>query len=92
MCLPGFGNLPPAPWLAQLRGAASQPAPLAPPLPHPSRAAPHPPQVYAIYGAFFILLSYLWGWAVDGVRPDTGDWVGSGIAIGGGLVAFFWPR
>ncbi|EFN55243.1 hypothetical protein CHLNCDRAFT_23629 [Chlorella variabilis] len=49
-------------------------------------------RVYAIYGAFFILLSYLWGWAVDGVRPDTGDWVGSGIAIGGGLVAFFWPR
>lgn len=32
------------------------------------------PQVYAVYGGFFILLSYLWGWAVDGVRPDVGDW------------------
>jgi len=29
-------------------------------------------RVYAIYGGFFIILSYLWGWAVDGVRPDLG--------------------
>jgi drug/metabolite transporter superfamily protein YnfA len=48
--------------------------------------------VYAVYGGFFIMLSYLWGWAVDGVRPDTGDWVGGGIAVGGALAAFFWPR
>ena len=50
-----------------------------------------PPQVYAVYGCFFIALSYLWGWAVDGVRPDAGDWVGSGVAMAGGLLAFFWP-
>jgi drug/metabolite transporter superfamily protein YnfA len=50
------------------------------------------PQLYAVYGGFFIILSYLWGWAVDGVRPDTGDWVGSGIAVAGASVAFFWPR
>lgn len=49
-------------------------------------------RVYAVYGGFFIALSYLWGWAVDGVRPDTGDWVGTGIAVAGVLVAFFWPR
>ncbi|KAL4428505.1 hypothetical protein ABPG75_002594 [Micractinium tetrahymenae] len=49
-------------------------------------------RVYAAYGCFFIILSYLWGWAVDGVRPDTGDWVGSAIAVAGGLAAFFWPR
>ncbi|PSC69886.1 hypothetical protein C2E20_6679 [Micractinium conductrix] len=48
-------------------------------------------RVYAVYGCFFIVLSYLWGWAVDGVQPDTGDWVGSGIAVAGGFVAFFWP-
>lgn len=29
-------------------------------------------RVYAVYGGFFIILSYLWGWAVDGVRPDLG--------------------
>ena len=49
------------------------------------------PQVYAVYGGFFIILSYLWGWAVDGTRPDTGDWVGSAIAVAGACVAFFWP-
>jgi drug/metabolite transporter superfamily protein YnfA len=49
-------------------------------------------RVYAVYGGFFILLSYLWGWAVDKQRPDTGDWVGTGIAMVGVLVAFFWPR
>lgn len=42
-------------------------------------------------GGFFIILSYLWGWAVDGVRPDTGDWVGSAIAVAGACLAFFWP-
>ena len=27
---------------------------------------------HAVYGGFFILLSYAWGWAVDKERPDTG--------------------
>ena len=49
-------------------------------------------RVYAVYGGFFILLSYLWGWALDGVRPDVGDWVGTGIAMVGVLLAYFWPR
>eukprot|EP00887_Chlorella_sp_A99_P004924 scaffold4.g4924.t1 len=48
-------------------------------------------RVYAVYGGFFILLSYLWGWAVDGVRPDVGDWVGSAVATVGVILAFFWP-
>jgi small multidrug resistance family-3 protein len=30
-------------------------------------------QIYAVYGGFFILLSYLWGWAVDKDRPDVGE-------------------
>lgn len=29
-------------------------------------------RIYAVYGGFFILLSYAWGWAIDGVRPDLG--------------------
>ena len=29
-------------------------------------------RIYAVYGGFFILLSYFWGWAVDRVRPDVG--------------------
>lgn len=49
-------------------------------------------RVYAVYGGFFILLSYLWGWAVDGDKPDVGDWIGTAIAMAGVLLAFFWPR
>lgn len=29
-------------------------------------------RVFAVYGGFFIILSYLWGWALDGDRPDKG--------------------
>ena len=49
-------------------------------------------RVYAVYGGFFILLSYLWGWAVDGDKPDVGDWVGTGVALAGVCAALFWPR
>jgi drug/metabolite transporter superfamily protein YnfA len=48
--------------------------------------------VYAVYGGVFIVLSYAWGWALDGDRPDMGDWVGAAIAVAGVLVAWFWPR
>lgn len=48
-------------------------------------------RIYAVYGGFFILLSYIWGWIVDDVKPDTGDWVGTGIALVGVLLALFWP-
>ena len=27
-------------------------------------------RIYAAYGGFFILLALLWGWRIDGVRPD----------------------
>ncbi|GAX76832.1 hypothetical protein CEUSTIGMA_g4278.t1 [Chlamydomonas eustigma] len=49
-------------------------------------------RVYAVYGGVFIVLSYLWGWALDGDRPDVGDGVGASIAIAGVAVAWFWPR
>ena len=29
-------------------------------------------RLYAVYGGFFVLLSYLWGWVVDGDKPDKG--------------------
>ena len=28
-------------------------------------------RVYAAYGGVFVVLSLLWGWAVDGSRPDA---------------------
>ncbi|KAL4854717.1 UPF0060 membrane protein YfjF [Chlorella vulgaris] len=49
-------------------------------------------KVYAVYGGFFVLGSYLWGWALDGTKPDIGDWVGTAIAMVGVILAFFWPR
>lgn len=49
-------------------------------------------RVFAVYGGFFIGLSYLWGWLADGTRPDGGDALGSSVAIAGVLVAWFWPR
>lgn len=49
-------------------------------------------RIYAAYGGFFILLSFLFGWALDGDRPDLGDMVGGFIALLGVLVVLFWPR
>ena len=49
-------------------------------------------RVFAVYGGFFIGLSYLWGWLADGTKPDGGDALGASVAIAGVLVAWFWPR
>ena len=49
-------------------------------------------RIYAAYGGFFIVLSFLFGWALDGARPDLGDVVGGAIALAGVLVVLFWPR
>lgn len=49
-------------------------------------------RVYAVYGGFFIVLSFLWGWLLDGQRPDRGDAVGGAISIVGVLVILLWPR
>mmetsp|Transcript_46137 Transcript_46137/g.147628 ORF Transcript_46137/g.147628 Transcript_46137/m.147628 type:complete len:142 (-) Transcript_46137:906-1331(-) len=49
-------------------------------------------RIYAVYGGFFIVLSYLWGWALDGTRPDKGDVVGGSIALVGVSIAMFWAR
>jgi small multidrug resistance family-3 protein len=49
-------------------------------------------RVLAVYGGFFIALSYAWGWAVDGSRPETGDLVGAAVALTGVALAWFWPR
>ena len=49
-------------------------------------------RIYAVYGGFFIVLSFLAGWALDGDRPDRGDIVGGCIAMVGVLLILFWPR
>lgn len=49
-------------------------------------------RVYATYGGFFIVLSLLWGWIIDGTTPDRFDTIGAGIALAGVSVIMYWPR
>ena len=49
-------------------------------------------RVYAAYGGMFIVLSLLWGWSVDGTRPDRFDAVGAIICLVGMLVMMYGPR
>lgn len=49
-------------------------------------------RVYAAYGGAFIVLSLLWGWLVDGARPDPPSVWGAGIALVGAAIIVYWPR
>jgi drug/metabolite transporter superfamily protein YnfA len=49
-------------------------------------------RIYAAYGGFFIVLSFLFGWAVDGEKPDKGDVIGGCVSMVGVGVILFWPR
>ena len=49
-------------------------------------------RVYAAYGGVFIALSLLWGWGVDGRRPDVPDVIGALICVAGAAVIMYWPR
>ena len=51
---------------------------------HPTAAG----RVYAVY----IFMAILWLWAVDGIRPSTWDFVGSGVALLGMAIIMFAPR
>jgi small multidrug resistance family-3 protein len=49
-------------------------------------------RVYAAYGGFFIVLSLLWGWILDGNVPDWYDVVGGAISLVGVGIIMYWPR
>ena len=49
-------------------------------------------RVYATYGGFFIVLSLLWGWVVDGNRPDHFDLIGATVSLIGVAIIMYWPR
>lgn len=48
-------------------------------------------RIYAAYGAIFIALSALWGWWIDGYRPDIRDAVGTAVCLAGAAI-MMWPR
>jgi small multidrug resistance family-3 protein len=49
-------------------------------------------RIYAAYGGVFVIMSLLWGWEIDGRRPDSYDWLGAAIVALGVAVIFFSPR
>lgn len=58
----------------------------------PTLQPAHFGRVYAAYGGVFIVLSFLWGWQIDGIFPDRYDVIGAGLACVGVGVIMYWPR
>jgi small multidrug resistance family-3 protein len=49
-------------------------------------------RVYAAYGGIFVVMSILWGWGIDQIRPDRYDLIGGLICLFGVFVIMYWPR
>lgn len=49
-------------------------------------------RIYAAYGGVFVVLSLLWGWWIDGFRPDRYDIAGASLALLGVIVIMYAPR
>ena len=49
-------------------------------------------RVYASYGGFFIVMSLLWAYWVDGFVPDKYDMIGALIALLGVCIIYYAPR
>ena len=49
-------------------------------------------RTYAAYGGFFVALSLLWGWGMEGRRPDVPDIVGAAVCLAGVGIIMYWPR
>ena len=58
----------------------------------PTLQPAHFGRVYAAYGGVFVVLSLLWGWWVDGHRPDAPDVIGASICMVGVGIIMYWPR
>ena len=58
----------------------------------PTMQPAHFGRVYAAYGGVFVVLSLLWGWWIDGHRPDVPEIVGSALCIVGVAIIIYWPR
>ncbi len=58
----------------------------------PTLQPAHFGRVYAAYGGMFIVLSLLWGWGMDGVRPDRYDALGAAFCLVGMIIIMYAPR
>ena len=58
----------------------------------PTYQSQHFGRVYAAYGGMFVVLSIVWGWAIDRIAPDRFDLLGGAICLAGVAVVMYWPR
>ena len=58
----------------------------------PTLQPAHFGRVYAAYGGVFVIMSMLWGWWIDGVRPDRWDAAGALLCIAGVALIMYAPR
>ena len=58
----------------------------------PTLQTPHFGRVYAAYGGVFVALSILWGWWIDGHRPDRFDLAGGAVCLLGVAIIMYAPR
>ncbi len=49
-------------------------------------------RTFAVYGGFFIVLSYVWAMIFDGFVMDYIDYIGTSISLFGVLLIWFFPR
>jgi small multidrug resistance family-3 protein len=49
-------------------------------------------RIYAAYGGIFVVMSTLWGWGVDGLRPDRFDILGAAVCLVGVGIIMWGPR
>ncbi|HEY0075701.1 MAG TPA: YnfA family protein [Abditibacteriaceae bacterium] len=49
-------------------------------------------RAYATYGGIYILVSLIWLWAAEGIKPDKWDILGVAICLVGAGIIFFAPH
>jgi small multidrug resistance family-3 protein len=49
-------------------------------------------RIYSAYGGIFIVMALLWGWVIQGIRPDMFDIIGAIISLIGVAIIFYIPR
>jgi small multidrug resistance family-3 protein len=54
--------------------------------------SPFAGRAYAAYGGIYIVSALMWGWSVEGHRPDHWDAIGAAICLAGMAVILFGPR
>jgi small multidrug resistance family-3 protein len=49
-------------------------------------------RIYSAYGGIFIVMALLWGWVVQGIKPDMFDIIGATVSLIGVIIIFYIPR